>query len=99
MTALDLCFLCDHARTSKTCRVFPMPLPILPGLRNQPVVAVIGGDEPHGADKEKTNEEIVSDFGGSLAAGHCSLRSDDAYDHRHGRSNRPDRAAVPHQDQ
>ena len=45
-----------------------MPLPILPGWRNQPVVAVIGGDEPHGADKEKTNEEIASDFGGGLAA-------------------------------
>ena len=27
------------------------------------------------------NEEIVSDFGGGLAAGDCSLRSDDGYDH------------------
>ena len=28
-----------------------------------------------------TNEEIGSDFGGGLAAGDCSLRSDDGYDH------------------
>jgi Protein of unknown function (DUF1236) len=37
-------------------------------------------------DKGETNEEIASDFGGGLAAGDGSLRSDDRYDHdRHSR--------------
>src|SRR6185503_15246761 len=40
----------------------------------------------------------ASDYWSGLAAGDCSLCSDDGYDHdRHGRSSRPDRAAVSHQ--
>ena len=84
--------LLDQARTKNTYGVFPTPLPSLLG-RKQPVSQAVawGAWCGHG----ETNEEIASDFGGGLAPGDCSFRSDDGYGHnRRGRSSRPDRAAV-----